>query len=209
MASKRHTAPPPTPSPARLEDDVLLDAARTCVLEVGVRRTTLSGVARAAGVSRMTLYRRFPDVRSLLAALMTREFGVLLTRASGAASPRARARERLVAAAVDSVCALSVDPLMRSVLDRDAELVLPYIVERVGSVQRIAEQFIREQLIAGHQDGSVRIGNPAVQARAIFLMMQSFVFSMRPATRGVDRSELIGELTQLMDGALRPKEKRP
>lgn len=207
MASKRHTAPPPTPSPARLEDDVLLDAARQCVLEVGVRRTTLSGVARAAGVSRMTLYRRFPDVRSLLAALMTREFGVLLARA-GATTPAARAREHLVGAAVDSVCALSVDPLMRSVLDRDAELVLPYIVERVGSVQRIAEQFIREQLIAGHQDGSVRIGNPAVQARAIFLMLQSFVFSMRPATRGVDRSELIGELTQLLDGALRPKVKR-
>ena len=39
-------------------DDVLLDAARACVLAVGVRRTTFSDVARRAGVSRMTLYRR-------------------------------------------------------------------------------------------------------------------------------------------------------
>ena len=84
MASKRHTQPS-----TRVEDDVVLDAARSCVLEVGVRRTTLSSVARAAGVSRMTLYRRFPDVSSLLAALMTREFGALLARVDRATS-RAR-----------------------------------------------------------------------------------------------------------------------
>src|ERR671931_270215 len=100
MTSQRHT-----PAPTRVDDDRLLDAARACVLDVGVRLTTLSSVARTAGVSRMTLYRRFPDVRSLLAALMTREFGALLARAGGATSATARARERLVAATVDSVCA--------------------------------------------------------------------------------------------------------
>jgi AcrR family transcriptional regulator len=203
MASKRHTPR----SPSRVADDALLDAARACVLDAGVRRTTLSSVARAAGVSRMTLYRRFPDVRSLLGALLTREFGALLGRADRATRRAATARERLVAATVDSVCALAVDPLMRTVLDRDAELMLPYIVERVGGVQRTAEQFLREQLIAGHQDGSVRRADPAVQARAIFMVAQSFVFSMRPATRDVDRAALVGELTQLLDAALSPNSK--
>ena len=42
----------------RLDDGAVLDAARACVLDVGVRRTTLSDVARRAGVSRMSLYRR-------------------------------------------------------------------------------------------------------------------------------------------------------
>ena len=184
---------------------MLLDAARECVLEVGVRRTTLSSVARAAGVSRMTLYRRFPDVRSLLAALMTREFGALLASVDKASRPSATGRERLVAAAVDSVCALAVNPLMRTVLDRDAELMLPYLVQRIGGVQRIAEQFLREQLIAGHQDGSIRRADPNVQARALFLVAQSFVFSMRPATGDVDRASLIAELTHLLDATLRSK----
>ena len=44
------------------EQDRVLDAARACVLAVGVRRTTVTDVARRAGVSRMTLYRRFPDL---------------------------------------------------------------------------------------------------------------------------------------------------
>src|SRR2546423_6789627 len=201
MASKRHTQPS-----TRVEDDLVLDAARACVLEVGVRRTTLSSVARAAGVSRMTLYRRFPDVSSLLAALMTREFGALLTRVDRATRRARNARQRLVATAVDSVCALIVDPLMRAVLERDADLLLPYLVQRVGGVQRIAEQFLREQLIAGHQDGSIRRVEPGVQTRAIFLVVQSFVVSMRPASADVDRAALIGELTHLLHAALRPAE---
>jgi AcrR family transcriptional regulator len=198
MTSQRHS-PPPT----RVDDDLLLDAARECVLDVGVRRTTLSSVARAAGVSRMTLYRRFPDVRSLLAALMTREFGALLIQTDTAAGT---ARERLVTTAVAGVRELAANRLMRSVLDRDAELMLPYLVQRIGGVQRIAEQFLRERLIAGHRDGSIRRADPTVQARAIFLVAQSFVFSMRPATADLDRTTLIAELTHLLDAALRPEE---
>ena len=198
MTSQRHTLP----SPTRVDDDRLLDAARACVLDVGVRRTTLSSVARAAGVSRMTLYRRFPDVRSLLAALMTREFGALLAEVDRAAHPGS-ARERLVATAVAGVRALAADRLMRTVLDRDAELMLPYLVQRIGGVQRIAEQFLRSNLVDGHLDGSIRRADPAVQARTIFLVAQSFVFSMRPATSDVDRQALLDELAHLLDATLR------
>src|SRR6266496_4432838 len=95
MATIRHT-----PSPNRVADDVLLDAAMGCVLASGVRRTTLSDIARAAGVSRMTLYRRFPDVRGMLSALITREFGKILGAATEAARTEATARGQLVVASV-------------------------------------------------------------------------------------------------------------
>ncbi|MCP2262032.1 transcriptional regulator, TetR family, partial [Streptoalloteichus tenebrarius] len=45
-------SPAPRVPPNRVDDDTLLDAARECVLAVGVRRTTLTDVARRAGVSR-------------------------------------------------------------------------------------------------------------------------------------------------------------
>ncbi|WP_051386177.1 TetR/AcrR family transcriptional regulator [Actinokineospora inagensis] len=199
MTLKRHTV-----SPTRVDDDVLLDAARDCVLAQGVRRTTLTDVARGAGVSRMTLYRRFPDVRSLLAALMTREFGALLARTNRAADGH-HARSRLVAGAVAGVRAIVADPLMRTVLDRDGELVLPYVVERLGSTQHIAEQFLLAQLLAGHEDGSIRTGNPAVQARALLLVAQSFVLSHSPATADIPATALFTELAHLLDAALKPE----
>ena len=52
-----------------------LDAARACILDVGWRRTTLTEVARRAGVSRMTIYRTWSDMPQLLGDLMTREWG--------------------------------------------------------------------------------------------------------------------------------------
>src|SRR5439155_16686451 len=51
-------------SSIRNTDESVLEAARACVLAVGVRRTTLTDVARRAGLSRMTLYRRYPDVNA-------------------------------------------------------------------------------------------------------------------------------------------------
>ena len=140
----------------RVADDLLLDAARTCVLAVGVRRTTLAEIARTARVSRMTVYRRFPDVRSVLAALMTREFGGLLRVASEQGADAAHNRERLVVIAAAGIRTLSADPLFRTLLDVDAELLLPYIVERLGATQQFAEQVLRQLLEAGQEDGSIR-----------------------------------------------------
>src|ERR1700750_979508 len=54
--------------------DPLLDAARDSILAVGWKRSTLTDVARRAGVSRMTVYRRWPDMQGLLGELMTREW---------------------------------------------------------------------------------------------------------------------------------------
>ncbi|SDD28990.1 TetR/AcrR family transcriptional regulator [Actinokineospora iranica] len=204
MKAECHTkSPERAVSPSRVDDDVLLDAARACVLDQGVRRTTLTDVARRAEVSRMTLYRRFPDVRSLLTALMTREFGQLLARVSGSVTGQ-NARARLVGGSVASVRAIVADPLMRTVLDRDGELVLPYVVQRLGSTQHIAEQFLLAQLAAGHEDGSVRMADPAAQARALLLVVQSFVLSHGPATVDVGAEALLAELAHVLDASLAP-----
>jgi AcrR family transcriptional regulator len=199
MTSVRHT-----PSPNRVADDVLLDAAMECVLAVGVRRTTLSDVARTAGVSRMTLYRRFPDVRAMLSVLITREFGTLLEEANEIAKPEPTARGQLVVASVHMIRSLAAHPLMHAMIERDAEMLLPYIMERIGTSQRMTEEFLRAQLAAGQRDGSIRTADPAVQARTIFLLLQPYVFAIRPSTSDLSLDDLLVELAHLLDVALRP-----
>ena len=51
--------------------DRILEAAAYCVTAYGVERVTLAEIARRARVSRPTVYRRWPDIRSVLAALLT------------------------------------------------------------------------------------------------------------------------------------------
>jgi AcrR family transcriptional regulator len=183
---------------------VLLDAAMECVLAVGVRRTTLSDVARTAGVSRMTLYRRFPDVRGMLSALITREFGKILEEANRTSQQEPTARGQLVVAAVHTIRRLAANPLMHAVIERDAEMMLPYIFERIGTSQRMTEEFLRAQLAAGQRDGSIRVADPAAQARTIFLLLQPYVFAIRPSTSDLPLDDLLVELTRLLDVVLRP-----
>ena len=52
--------------------DRLTDAAEICLRAKGIRATTVSEVAEAAGVSRGWLYRHFPDKASLLGAAIVR-----------------------------------------------------------------------------------------------------------------------------------------
>lgn len=194
------------PSGARVPDDRLLDSVRECVLAVGVRRSTLAEIARIAEVSRMTLYRRFPDVGSALAALMTREFGRLLDGIRAATPSAATARQRLVHGASAAVRALASDPLLRTVLDRDATVILPYVVERLGSTQRHAEIFIAELIEQGIADGSIRNTEPSAQVRLVLLLTQSCTLSLRPATTDLDSTALLSEMERTLDATLRPDE---
>jgi AcrR family transcriptional regulator len=204
MTSSCHSDEVSRAPATRVAEDTLLDAARACVLSYGVRRTTLTDIARRAGVSRMTLYRRFSDVTSVMAALMTREFTALLTEAATTGATRPDARGALVTSAAAGVRALQTNPLMTSVLERDPELLLPYLVERIGSTQRLIEQVLAKQIAAGHRDGSIRAGDAALQARAIFLVCQAFVVSHRPATTEQDGDALLTELATIIDRSLAP-----
>jgi AcrR family transcriptional regulator len=190
----------------RHKKDTVLDAARDCVLAVGVRRTTLTDVARRAGVSRMTIYRRWPDVQSLVADLMTREWtGVV----AGVAPPGdgRPVRPQAVAALVAGVAALRAHPLFHKIIEVDPDVLLPYILERRGTSQDSVLRALEGTLRAGHRDGTVRAGHPARQARAVLLVLQSFAMSghiMADDDPTLSAAAFDEELRQLLERFLAP-----
>jgi AcrR family transcriptional regulator len=52
--------------------DVILDAAEDCFVTTGVRRTTMEDIAAAAGVSRITVYRRAGNRDQIVLAVLVR-----------------------------------------------------------------------------------------------------------------------------------------
>jgi AcrR family transcriptional regulator len=182
----------------------ILDAARECVLAVGVRRTTAADIARRAGVSRMTLYRRFPDAESVIHALMTAQFGGLLQAASREAEALATGRERIVAATVRTLELLDADPVLRRILDVDPELLLPYVVQRLGGFQRGAIVHLAAALKAGMADGSVRLGDPERLAAAIESAVRGHVLAAGAEDRALDAAAGREELGRMVDRYLAP-----
>lgn len=193
-------------TPADAAETAIMDAALDCVLAFGVRRTSLSDVARRAGVSRPTVYRRWPDRTALVADVMTREWARAITGAHPGEAEFATVREHLVAHIIAAVRWMRAHPLFKKIIDVDPELLLPYIFDRLGTSQQMALGFLAGRIAAGQQEGSIRAGEPGVLARMVLLAVQSCVLSARLTADILSEPELATELTLLLDRYLRPAE---
>jgi len=193
-------------------DDAYLDAAREMILEVGWSRTRLTDIARRAGVSRMTLYRRWPDMQTMLADLMTREW----SRALGEATEQTDAGDgtdalaRITSGVVATVRALRSNPLLRRIVDLDPDRLLPYLLERRGRSQEQIATVLADLVREGHRDGSVRDGDPEHLARAVLLACHGFTLSAHTmvgdtgADRDADVTPYDVELALLVGRYLQP-----
>ncbi|MDA0563323.1 TetR/AcrR family transcriptional regulator; helix-turn-helix transcriptional regulator [Streptomonospora sp. S1-112] len=194
-----------SPSPDPLAD-TLLDAAYESIALFGLRRLTLTDVARRAGVSRPTVYRRWRDIGTLLADLLTREMRAV----ADAVTPRAAvaggdARARLVAGTVLVVAELRGHPLLGRIIDTEPEALITYTFHRLGSSQLSLLAVAERQIRAGQADGSVRAGDPAELARMMLLAAQSAALSWRLVEDTLPLERQTAELRRMLDAYLRPE----
>ena len=187
-------------APNAIPEDQILDAAYDLVLAVGLRRANMADIARQADVSRATLYRRWPNVSAVVGDLVTREFAAL---AASCAVEGATARESVVETVVLLVKRMRKHPLLRTIADVDPEFLLPYLLERRGT-STVAQLALLDEALAV-KDRSIRKGNRAAQARAIWLTASAFVLSGPVlADRKASLTALDNELRTALDRYLAP-----
>ncbi|HET8960381.1 TetR/AcrR family transcriptional regulator [Nocardioides sp.] len=199
MPSLRHT------SDLDEREGAYLDAARACILDVGWRRTTLTEVARRAGVSRMTIYRTWSDMPQLLGDLMTREWGNVVAAIVDGPESAGSPAERLVTALTGGVRALRDNELFVRIVELDPELLLPYLLSRRGRSQDAVLALVEEWVRAGQKTGDVRAGDPVAIARGLVLATHGFVLSAHTMVDDtVSEQALDDELVAVLTRALAP-----
>ena len=200
MTSLRHNT-----GPDREPRDAYLDAARECILDVGWRRTTLTEVARRAGVSRMTIYRTWSDMQQLLGDLMTREWATVVSDAVDARDEERDPVAQLVDEVVGTVRALRENELIVRIVELDPELLLPYLLSRRGRSQDAILALTEKQVRSAQETGAIRAGNPTAIARAILLAAHGFVLSSHTMVdEVVTEAELDDELRLVLSRSLAP-----
>ncbi|MCY7396448.1 MAG: TetR/AcrR family transcriptional regulator [Nocardioides sp.] len=205
MSSHRHITEPPEDDRAAANRDAYLDAARECILDVGWRRTTLTEVARRAGVSRMTIYRAWADMPTLLGDLMTREWVGILTRVTGGVHLEGDQVSVLRSDLVEMVRALRANELFVRIVELDPELVLPYLLARRGRSQDAILERVESVVRAGQETRAIRRGNPTAIARSLVLAAHGFVISAQTMVDDhVSETELDVELGRVVEGLLAP-----
>ena len=201
MSSLRHTS-------ELLSDPrhaAYLDAARDCILDVGWRRTTLTEVAKRAGVSRMTIYRAWSDMGSLLGDLMTREW-VSIAAAARVAAADTTTPAGIAAAALSTIRALRDNALFVRIVELDPDLLLPYLISRRGRSQEALVEIMAAEIESGQATGAIRAGDAVLMARSLTLAGHGFVLSAQTMTDAtIGFAELDAEYACLITRTLEPQ----
>lgn len=112
----------------------ILDAALAQFQDFGLRRSTVEDVARRGGLSRITIYRRFPKKEHLLAAVVLRELRRFLAEQDAAIAAQPTVEDRIVESVAFSLQWLRGHVLLNRLLQTEPEAIVPYLTVQGGPV---------------------------------------------------------------------------
>jgi len=152
---------PPRPDP---DLDRVLDAAERCLTRFGLRRATMSDIAREMGVARTTLYRQVSSLEEATALVFSRRLHRFIDKLLE------MSRSGLDAEALVSVIARSVrmtlaEPIMQRLLQDEPDLLGDMLTS--GAVAGLVDQIINLMtpvLGAAMDAGLIRGSDPAMAA---------------------------------------------
>jgi AcrR family transcriptional regulator len=126
----------PEPQGSSSPDDAIteriLDAALAQFTEFGMRRTSVDDVARRAGVTRVTVYRRFRTRDLLIGATIHREYMRFLDILDPAIKGLPAMEERVTEGFLVTLRHVQSHPLIGGLLRTEPELVLPALTVNGG-----------------------------------------------------------------------------
>lgn len=107
--------------------DRILDGALAHLEDHGVRRTTMDDIARAAGLSRPTLYDHFPNKSAIIRAAIIRELDRFLARLDEVGRQADTPEDKVVAMATHAYLELRDHRLLQRLLATEQEVLMPFV----------------------------------------------------------------------------------
>ena len=155
------SAPPRVDTASRI-----LDATFECISDVGLGRTTVEDVARAAGIARQTVYRYFPSKDHLITALVLQEQEKFLDGIRAAFATDPDLETSLYDGMLFCLRFAREHPLLDRLLSTDPETLLPYLTVRATPAirrardvlrQLLTEAWVRANMLDAAVDAAVRV----------------------------------------------------
>jgi AcrR family transcriptional regulator len=155
----------------------ILDAAVATFQNLGIRRTTMDDIAKAARFGRATVYRRFPQKGDLVRAALMHELRRFLDELDRRTAAAPNVRERLVEAFVAGVAGIREHPLLSRLLATEPNDVLPYLTVDGGPIIAIARGYLGEHIRDGVAQGEFNPAEPERTAEIMARIAHSMVLT--------------------------------
>ncbi len=132
---------PPRPDPGL---DRLLDATERCLARYGIRRTSMTDIAREMHVARTTLYRQVSSVEEAVALVASRQLHRMLDDlVAHLSAPGGAGAAGFIEAVAATVRFARSNPVSRRVLDDEPEILGSLLARDLGPyVSQVAEALV-------------------------------------------------------------------
>jgi len=163
----------------------ILDAAYEQFCRMGIHRSTMEDVARRAGVSRITVYRRFATKDVLVEHVVRREFRRYFDQFLVDIEQADTVADRVVVGFVSSLRAIRRNPLIGGLLAVEPDVLVPSMISDGGQTLATVRQFVAGQLRREQHAGNVSsevntdlVAELMVRLSASFLAIPSHVIDL-------------------------------
>ena len=141
--------------------DAIIAAAYDQFASLGIRRSTMEDVAKRAGVSRITVYRRFADKEKLMTAVVLREAERFFGTFRDAVARHANIEDQMAEGLIVLLRFTRTHELFGRLLETEPETVLPHLTSRGMPLVEAARTFLAAQLERGKKTGHIAEGVPS------------------------------------------------
>jgi AcrR family transcriptional regulator len=163
----------------------ILDAAYEVFCRIGIQRSTMEDVARRAGVSRITVYRRFATKGALVDQTVRREIRRYFDQFLVDIQHAETAADRVVLGFVSSLRAIRRNPLIGGLMAADPDALVPSTIGDGGRTLATVRAFVAGQLRSEQDAGNVSadvnvdvVAELMVRVCSSFLMIPSHIIDI-------------------------------
>ncbi|MEU6534334.1 TetR/AcrR family transcriptional regulator [Streptomyces sp. NPDC047000] len=155
----------------------ILDAALEQFTTFGLRRSSVDDVAKRAGVSRVTVYRRFQNKDGLVEACLLREGSRFFQELDSAVASLPTMADRVVEGFVVTLRHTRAHPLFGGLLRLEPEVVLPYFTVQGSSSLTATTEYLTGHLRRAQQAEGRPESDPRPVAELMVRIAVSFLLN--------------------------------
>ncbi|MFE3545729.1 TetR/AcrR family transcriptional regulator [Nocardia sp. NPDC059177] len=155
----------------------VLDSALSAFLDFGIKRTSMGEIARRAGISPATLYRRFESKNDLVEAVSVREAQRYVADIDERVRAVTEPDDQLVEIFVAFVTTIASNELLRRLLGTEPEMILPRLTTDGGPILAVGRAYLAEKLRELQADIPDLDFDPALVAEVLARLAQSLALT--------------------------------
>lgn len=184
----------------------VLDAAADCYLRLGVTKATAADIARAAGISRATLYRRFGGQEAIFMAVLERESEAMVVEARAHLGTMADPAARLIESIMFSISAIRKRPVHAAIFTGESAAWAARRAIRVEALRRLSEGGLRLMMstVTDPAPGRAAMSDEQIEDLADWILRILMSYAAVPGPGDREPAEIRRQLTSWFLPAVQP-----